>query len=525
MLTSATLPQLSELRAEQERRRCKSFHGFIQSFWPVIEPVTPFKDNWHLRVISEHLEACAKRQIRRLLINVPPRTMKSISVAVMFPPWVWGPFAAPHERFVYTSYSSPLSCTGSRHCRKIIASEKYQDMYGDVFNIRKGMDKDTEVLFENDSAGFRYATSVGGVLTGEGGSFLVWDDPHSALEAQSDTIRNGVVEWYKQTFSTRLNDPANDVEIGVMQRLHEGDLAGHVLSEVGGFEHLCIPMEWDGVKRKTFLGSYDPRTKKDELLWAERFPVAEVKLLAKKLGQYGASGQLQQSPAPTEGGIIKTNRIKLWPSEAKLPVFEFVLQSYDGAFTKETQNDPSGMLAFGIFSHKGVMKAMLLDAWEEHLEYPELRKKAAEEYKSFYGEEDGGQHGVDCVLIEDKGSGISLRQDLNRSGLPARPYNPGRADKVMRAHRIAPLIEAGLFYVMESPSKPGKPVSWADWCFKDWKLFPNAKHDEAVDCLTQALIYFQDAGFISIDVLEEDDGKEAWERNPKKRNPYSTTVR
>jgi len=358
-------------------------------------------------------------------------------------------------------------------------------------------------------------------MTGEGGSFLIWDDPHKADEAQSDAIREGVVEWYRNTYSTRLNDPSKDVEIGVMQRLHDGDMSGYVISEIGGFEHVCIPMQWDRVKRKTFLGSYDPRTKKDELLWPARFPEAEVKLLSKKLGIYGTSGQLQQNPSPEEGGIIKTGHIKLWPSEARLPVFSYVLQSYDGAFTEETKNDPSGLLVFGIFEHKGKNRVMLLDAWEERYEYPELRKVSKEEFKSFYGEETGGQHGVDCVLIEDKGSGISLRQDLGRAGVPVRPYNPGKASKEMRAHLVAPLIEAGLLYVMESPNNKGQVVKWAEWCMKEWRLFPNAKHDEAVDCLTQALIFFHDSRMIVIDIEDDEEGF-ADDRPRKIRNPYNS---
>lgn len=520
-LSQYTLPSLSDIRAEGTRRKCRSYHSFMETFWSVIEPRTPFKDNWHLHVVAEHLEACAKREIRRLLLNFPPRCMKSITVSVMLAPWVWGPFKSAFERFVYTSYSGGLSARDSRHSKKIIASDLYQELYGEEFSIRKGIDKDTETFYENDQAGFRMATSVGGTMTGEGGSFLVWDDPHKADEAQSDVIRKGVVDWYRNTYSTRLNDPSKDVEIGVMQRLHEGDMAGYAISEIGGFEHLCIPMRWDGAKRKTFLGSYDPRTKKGELLWPERFPEDEVKLLSKKLGIYGTSGQLQQDPSPPEGGIIKTKYVKLWPAEAKLPVFSYILQSYDGAFTEDTKNDPSGLLVFGIFEHKGVNKVMLIDAWEERYEYPELRKVAKEEYKSFYGEEKGGQHGVDCVLIEDKGSGISLRQDLGRAGIPCRPYNPKNASKEMRAHLIAPLVEAGLLYVMESPNNKNKAVQWAEWCVKEWRLFPNAKHDEAVDCLTQAMIFFHDAKFIEIDVQDDSEELEEWEKRGRKiQNPY-----
>lgn len=518
-LADITIPSLSDIQAEQARRRCKTLHGFTTEFWPVIEPRTEFKDNWHLHVVCEHLEACIKREIRKLVINIPPRTMKSIAVSVMLTPWTWGPGNLPEERFLYATYSSGLSARDSRQSRKVIASPKYQDLFGHTFSIRKGAEKDTESKYENDVAGYRLATSVGGTATGEGGSVRVLDDPHKAAEAQSDTIREGVIEWIKNTFSTRQNDPATDVDIIVMQRLHERDATGYTLAEVGGYEHLRIPMEFDGERRKTFLGYYDPRKTKGELLWPDRFPKAEVVALKRNLGQYGASGQLQQDPSPEEGGILKTKFIKLWPKDAKLPIFKYVLQSWDGAFTERTENDPTGMLTFGVFEHKGKFRVMLIDAWEDRLEYPELRKRAKEEYKSIYGEEDGGQHGVDEVLIEDKGSGISLRQDLQRTGVPARPYNPGKMDKKQRAHLTAPLIEAGLFYVPESSQNPGKPVGWAEWALKQLRQFPNAAHDEAVDCFTQGAIYLRDSGWITIDPIPEED-EEPFKK--RKVNPYAS---
>lgn len=509
------VPAISDLRLELDRRKCRRLVEFVKMAWPIVEPGTPYVHGWHIEAICEHLEAVTRGEIKRLIINIPPRTCKSTLVSVLWPCWEWT--ENPEHRYVCSSYSGILSTRDTLRSRRLITSTWYQERWGDRVTLSK--DQQQKTRFENTATGSRIASSVGGTMTGEGGSRLILDDPHAALEAQSDTIREGVLDWFSSTISTRLNNPKTDAIVLVMQRLHDQDLTGFLLSQKLDYEHLCLPMEYDGQRSKTSLGFKDPRTQKGELLWPEQFGAEQVAGLKKALGIYGASGQLQQDPSPAEGGIIKTKFIKLWPSESRLPAFKFILQSYDGAFTEETRNDPSGLLVLGIFEHKEKNYVMLLDAWEERLEYPELRRKAKEEYGSFYGEEYGGQRKTDCVLIEDKGSGTSLRQDLQRSGVPCRPYNPGKASKEMRAHLIAPLIEAGLFYVMESPNNKGKPVTWAEWAFKEWKLFPNAKHDEAVDTLTQGLIYLRDAGFITIDV-NDDEEVYADDRPRKIRNPY-----
>jgi len=193
----------------------------------------------------------------------------------------------------------------------------------------------------------------------------------------------------------------------------------------------------------------------------------------------------------------------------------FVLQSYDTAFTEKTQNDPTAATTWGIINTEQGKAVVLLDCWKDHLGYPELRRKMYDEYKSKYGDKDKG---VDAVIIEEKGSGISLIQDLRRAGVPIHAYNPGRADKVTRVHAVAPLIESGRVYLPESKKNPGHPPAWVDPLIHELLSFPNAEHDDMVDSLTQALIYLRDAGFLNLDA---DKWVDEYVPPKDRSNPYA----
>jgi predicted phage terminase large subunit-like protein len=366
---------------------------------------------------------------------------------------------------------------------------------------------------------------VGGTATGEGGSRLVLDDPHSAQEAQSDAMRESALEWFDVVWSTRLNDPKRDAMVTVMQRLHDRDVSGHILHDIGGWEHLCIPAEWDGQSRRTALGPYDPRKTKGELICPERFGEKQITELKQLLGAYGSAGQLQQDPTPAEGGILKVKHFQLWPKDQPLPQFEFILQSYDTAFTEKTTGDPTGCEVWGVFTHRGARQAMLIDAWDEHLSYPELRERVIREWNTAYGGttvKDGLRTArrPDRILVEAKASGQSLLQDLRLARVPAVGYNPGLADKVSRAHQAAPTLELGLLWVPESAKNPGQPVSWAAAFLKQLAKFPVAEHDEYVDCFAQAIIYLKNDGWFELPrARERDDEPRQWRK--ERTNPYA----
>ena len=515
---------LEMIQREQLKRRAEaSLYEFVKQAWPVVEPGIPFIPSWHIETICEHLEAVSHGDITRLLINIPPRHSKSTIVSVMWPAWEW--LLDPQQKFLCASYSGNLSIRDNLKTRRLIQSPWYQERWGHMFALAG--DQNAKQRFENDKTGYRLATSVGGTATGEGGSRLILDDPHGAQAAQSDVMRASDLEWFDVVWSTRLNNPKTDAMVTVMQRLHEKDISGHIIDDIKGWEHLMIPAEWDGKTRRTSLGAYDPRTVKGELICAERFGPKEIQNLKQLLGVYGSAGQLQQDPSPAEGGILKTAHFKLWPKSERLPQFEYILQSYDTAFTERTTGDPTGCEVWGVFTHKGERNAMLIDAWDEHLSYPELRKRVLADWATEYGADSSPKAGMptrgrrpDRILVEAKASGQSLLQDLRLARVPAIGYNPGNADKVSRAHQAAPTLELGILWVPESAKNPGQPVSWADEFMKQLAKFPVAAHDEYVDCFTQMIIYLKNERWFELPVAKDQDAPPP--RKREKVNPYAT---
>jgi predicted phage terminase large subunit-like protein len=512
---------LDLIRRERERRAASaSLYEFVQQAWHVVEPGVPFIPSWHIEEICEHLEAISAGEIRKLLINIPPRHSKSTIVSVMWPMWEW--LTEPSQKFLCASYSGNLSIRDNLKARRLVQSPWYQERWGHMFKLAG--DQNAKQRFENDKTGYRLATSVGGTATGEGGSRLILDDPHSAQEAQSDVIRESALEWFDMVWSTRLNDPKKDAMVTIMQRLHEKDISGHILEDIGGWEHLMIPAEWDGVRRQTKVGPYDPRKVKGELICPERFGEKEITELKQLLGTYGTAGQLQQDPQPSEGGILKAKEFRLWPADKGLPQFEYILQSYDCAFTEKTSGDPTACTTWGIFTHEGQRNAMLIDAWDEHLSYPELRSRVIKDWSTEYGGttvKDGLRTArrADRILVEAKASGQSLLQDLRLAKVPAIGYNPGNADKISRAHQASPTLEMGFLWIPESGKNRGHAVSWAQPFLKQVAKFPVADHDDYVDCMTQAVIFLKNEGFFDLPVARERDEPRVLRK--ERINPYA----
>ena len=515
---------LDLIAKEQARRKASaSLYEFVQQAWHVMEPGVPFVPSWHIEAICEHLEAVSSGEIQRLLINIPPRHSKSTIVSVAWCCWEW--LTSPEQKFLAASYSGTLSIRDNLKARRLIQSPWYQERWGHMFQLSG--DQNAKQRFENNKTGYRLATSVGGTATGEGGSRLILDDPHGAQDAQSDTMRETALEWFDMVWSTRLNNPKTDAMVTVMQRLHEKDISGHIINDIKGWEHICIPAEWDGKARRTVLGPYDPRREKGELICPARFGEAEITKLKQLLGTYGASGQLQQDPSPAEGGILKTDNFQLWPMAQRLPPFEYILQSYDCAFTERTTGDPTACTVWGVFTHRGLRNAMLLDAWDEHLGYPDLRARVIRDWTSEYGADKSAKAGMptkgrkpDRILVEAKASGQSLLQDLRLAKVPAVGYNPGQADKVSRAHQTAPTLELGLLWIPESAKNPGQPVSWAQPFLTQVAKFPVAEHDDYVDTFTQAVIYLKNDGWFELPQARDVD-EDRPHRREGKVNPYA----
>lgn len=518
---SANQDLKKQIAFERSRRIASgSLYEFVKQSWHVVEPGIPFIPSWHIEEICEHLEAVSAGEITRLLINIPPRHSKSTITSVMWPAWEW--LTSPEQKFLCASYSGSLSIRDNLKTRRLIQSPWYQERWSHMFALAG--DQNAKQRFENDKTGYRLATSVGGTATGEGGSRLLLDDPHSAQAAQSDVIRNSDLEWFDMVWSTRLNNPKEDAMVTIMQRLHEKDISGHIIDDIGGWEHICIPAEWDGVKRSTVLGNYDPRQKVGELICPDRFGDKEINNLKKLLGQYGVAGQLQQNPSPADGGILKTKYFEMWPADKGLPPFEYILQSYDCAFTEKSSGDPTACTVWAIFTHNGERNVMLIDAWEDHLSYPDLRKRAIKDWGTEYGgmTKDSPYSRArrpDRILVEAKASGQSLIQDLRLAKVPVIGYNPGNADKISRAHQASPTLELGLIWIPESGKNKGHFVSWAQGFIKQLEKFPVAEHDDYVDTFSQAIIYLKNDGWFELPRAKDIDEPRIKSKNYV--NPYA----
>lgn len=523
MAEVAPLILLDAVKTAREVRRAEdSLYEFLKSSWNVVEPGVAYTHGWHIQIICEHLEALSNGEIRKLLVNIPPRHSKSTIISVVYPVWRW--LHNPSEQFLTASYSATLSTRDAAKSRHLITSPWFQERWGDRFTLDG--DTNAKQRYQNNKRGYRISTSVGGTATGEGGSTLILDDPHGAQDAQSDAMRNAALEWFDMVWSTRLNNARSDKMATIMQRLHEKDVSGHILADLGGWEHICLPAEYDGVKRKTsvYVEGYDPRSNKGDLLWPDRVDAKTLADLRRTLGEYSYEGQMMQRPSPPGGGILKTGHFQLWPSKRELPVIEYVVQSYDCAFSEKTINDPTAYGAFGVFTYAGKRGVMLLDSWSDHLGYPALRAKAIDEWHSIYGKtsERKGKK-ADAVLVENKASGQSLIQDLRQANIPAIPYNPGSADKINRAHQASPILELDCIWIPESNKEPGKFITWARAFVEQIGVFPNAEHDDYVDVFTQCLIYLRDGGWLELPQAEEDEIEEQdyYAQKKAKVNPYS----
>lgn len=497
---------------EKARRAAeRSLHSFLRTVaWPVIQPGVRFVDNWHIGAICEHLEAVHTRQIRRLVINVPFRTAKSTITSVAWPAWTW--IHQPHHQWLCGSYAEKLAIRDSLRHRRLITSDAYTRWWGD--KVRLSDDQSQKVRFQNTANGHRIAFGMTGGVMGDGGDTLLIDDPHDRQSAHSEAERENALTTYDEALLSRLNDPANGAIVIIMQRLHQNDLSGHVLKQ-RGWTHLVLPMEYERAAAKaTSIGFRDPRTREGEILDPVRFPPATLTTLKEGLGEYGTAGQLQQRPSPAGGGILRRDKIGLWRKEWPMPVLEFVLQSYDTAFTERTDGDPSACSVWGVFTHNGKRNMLLLECWSEHLGYPALRRKLMDDWKAKYGGNPkdplNPARRADVVLVEKKASGQSIIQDLRTTNAPVATYDPGNADKVARAHMAAPHLDNSVVWVLESKKadRAGKPVAWAEKMLEQMEQFPNGEHDDYVDTFTQAVIYLRDAEQLQLAALPEEQPEE-----------------
>lgn len=488
-------------RLEQEN----SFRAFVKAAWHTVEPGVPYVHGWHIDAICDHLQATADGDIRKLGINISPRSSKSTICSIMFPAWVWcREKCYPHNlpgaarKFLYSSFDLRLSLRDSRKCRMLIGSRWYQKQWGNRVKIQTGKSgQDAKVRFDNDQMGYRIATAVDAGTTGDGGDVLVYDDLNDVKQMNSDAYIEEVIYFHEQVMASRLNDAKTGVRISIQQRSHERDITGHILAKEKGWEWLVIPMEYEGPsKYVTSLGWTDPRTKMGELMCSERLGPVEIEETKTRMGAAGYAGQYQQRPSPVEGSLFKREAWCFWnprgvvtgPVEIRIPgrevvkiepvelpvAFEQTLHSWDFAFKDLNDSD---YVAGHRWGRVGA-NTFLLNRRHGHMDFP----KSLAAVRAFSAEFPDG-----AKLIEDKANGPAIIQTL-RNEVPGLIAVTPDGGKKARANAVAPYQASRNVYLPNPNLFP-----WVWEFIEETANFPRVTHDDDTDAMTQALRVLYDS--------------------------------
>ena len=466
-----------ELVIAARREICsRSLADFVRLAWPVIEPGQPYVHGRHIDVMCEHLEAVTSGQIRRLLINVPPGTSKSTVVGVFWPMWEWGPRNMPSMRYVGVAHEQTLGIRDNLKCRRLASSAWYQRLWGDRVVMTR--DQNEKLNFENAATGFRQVATPSNI-TGRRGDRVILDDPLSAENANSETEREKVNLWFRESLPTRLNNPDRSAIVVVMQRLHERDVSGLIVAEQLGYEHLMLPMRFEPERScATVLGQADWRAEDGELLFPERFPLDTVDELEKTMGAYATAGQHQQRPAPREGGLFQRAWFK--PVGAVPAGFRRRVRAWDLAATKKTATNNPDWTA-GVLLSRGDDGRFLVEGCQRFRGSPMDVDTAI----------------VNAAPVDGHATTIRLTQDPGQAGKSQAEQfvrklagytvivKLATGDKATRATPAAVQCEAGNVDILVT-GDPDRDV-WVTPFLDELCLFPAGSHDDQVDAFADAL--------------------------------------
>ena len=483
-------------RAEYEAVLRQDFTTFVARCFHELNPQAELAMSWHIEVIAAALSAVQQGKIRRLIINLPPRHLKSLIASVAFPAWCLG--HDPSAQLLCVSYAQDLADKFARECRGIMMSPWYRRL----FSTRLAAHRQAVQEFITTRQGYRLATSTGGVLTGRGADIITIDDPLKPEEALSKTLRQACNEWYLNTLYSRLNDKRTGAILLIMQRLHEDDLVGHVLG-LERWEVLSFPAiaEQDEEHRiETIWGPRSFRRRQGEALHPDREPLEVLHRIRRTIGEYNFASQCQQSPAPLGGGLVKTEWFKRYRDSDKPDRFDRIVQSWDTANKSTELSDYSVCTTWGV-KDKNVY---LLGLLRQRLEYPAL-KRAVHDQQNLYRATE--------ILIEDKASGTQLIQELIADGCHGVTRYQPDCEKIMRMHAQTAMIENGFVSIPQN-------APWLAEYLHEMTVFPNGKHDDQVDSTAQFLDWFKKP-FPGQNIFElyrrEHELKR--QREPEKRKP------
>ncbi len=463
---------LADYEASVRREKAqKDFSAFVKEMWP------NFIDGRHHKVMAKKFQEIADGTLKRLIINMPPRHTKSEFASYLLPAWFLGKF--PDKKIIQCSNTAELAVGFGRKVRNLVDSERYAKIFPGV-HLRT--DSKAAGRWATSHNGDYFAIGVGGTVTGKGADLLVIDDPHSEQEAKlaqsNPEVFDQVYEWYTSGPRQRLQ-PGGAIVI-VMTRWAKRDLTGRVVQSMLDRDG----EKWEIIDFPAILPSGNP-------LWPEFWSLAELSALKDELPSAKWNAQYQQQPTSEEGAIVKREWWKIWEPE-RPPPCEYIIQSWDTAFSKGERADYSACTTWGVFylnEDQNDANVILLDAVKKRMEFPELKETAHRFYKEWE---------PDAFIVEAKAAGAPLIYELRAMGIPVSEFTPSRGnDKIVRINAVADLFASGKVW---APA-----TRWADEVIEEMAAFPNSDHDDLVDSSTQALIRFRKGGFIRLATDEPDD--------------------
>jgi predicted phage terminase large subunit-like protein len=480
---AVVLQLTEELKKRKQKEKAQDkFLEFVNSMWE------NFIHGRHHEIMAEAFERVARGELKRLIINMPPRHTKSEFASYLLPAWFLGKF--PTKKVIQTSHTAELATDFGRKVRNLVDSEAYKSIFP---NVALQSDSKAAGRWNTSHGGTYFAIGVGGAVTGKGADLLIIDDPHSEQEAilaeVNPEIYDKVHEWYSSGPRQRLQ-PGGSIVV-VMTRWSKRDLTAQVVKssvQRGG-------EEWEVIELPAILPSGNP-------LWPQFWSLEELTALKEELPVHKWMAQYMQAPTGAEGALIKREWWKEWEHD-KPPRCDYIIQSWDTAFNKGTRNDFSACITLGIFHPEDEPhpQIILLDAFKERMEFPELKAKALELYKEYE---------PDCCIIEAKAAGTPLLQELRSIGIPLQDYTPVRGnDKITRVNAVADLFASGMVWAPQT--------RWAEEVIEEFASFPQGEHDDLVDSMTQALLRFRQGGLIR---LESDYNDEPQEFRRRSRSYY-----
>lgn len=454
-----------------KRSQCKEkFIPFVEEMWPA------FISGRHHKIMADAFERVAEGKLKRLIINMPPRHTKSEFASFLFPAWFLGKF--PQKKIIQTAHTAELAVGFGRKVRNLVNTPPYQK----IFPTKLSTDSKAAGRWNTNKGGDYFAIGVGGAVTGKGADVLIIDDPHSEQEAMqgNPNVYDRVYEWFSSGPRQRLQ-PGGSI-IVVMTRWSKRDLTGQIINN-------SIKRdgdEWEVIEFPALMPSGTP-------LWPEFWAQNELEAIKAEIPVGKWEAQYQQNPTSEEGAMIKREMWKIWDKDNP-PICDYVIQSWDTAFEKHNRADYSACTTWGVFYHpndKGQEQAniILLDAFKDRLEFPELKAKAFDLYKEW---------NPDSLIVEKKAAGAPLIYEMRRTGIPLQEYTPTKgSDKIARVNAISDIFASGFVWCPDT--------RWADEVMEECASFPNGEHDDLVDSTSQALLRFRQGGFLRLNTDDEEE--------------------